>query len=166
MNLEQFKVSLGLSELSDDELKNRIVKFCNGCKTFKPISEFNSRSDRGSADQHGKVSRCRDCTTAACSAWYAKNTEYAQQTARARGYINRHGSILADGEADKLSKNNQGSCDICGTFGMIHIDHCHRTGSRRGFLCSRCNLAIGQFDDNEALLQRAIMYLALYKEIL
>jgi len=41
----------------------------------------------------------------------------------------------------------------------LEIDHCHTSGRVRGLLCVRCNLAIGQFNDDPALLLRAIGYL-------
>ena len=48
--------------------------------------------------------------------------------------------------------------------GSAPIDHCHRTSLKgdvkiRGLLCQRCNLAIGQFEDNVDLMKIAISYL-------
>jgi hypothetical protein len=39
------------------------------------------------------------------------------------------------------------------------VDHCHKTGKVRGLLCSKCNTAIGLFDDNPILVRSAMMYL-------
>ena len=39
------------------------------------------------------------------------------------------------------------------------VDHCHETGKIRGLLCDRCNLLLGQAEDNPTLLLRAIQYL-------
>lgn len=39
------------------------------------------------------------------------------------------------------------------------IDHCHTTQRVRGLLCNRCNRALGMFEDDLALLERAIRYL-------
>lgn len=45
--------------------------------------------------------------------------------------------------------------------GSLHLDHCHETGKFRGWLCSRCNMAIGKLGDTKAALIRAVKYLEL-----
>jgi hypothetical protein len=60
-------------------------------------------------------------------------------------------------------------CAICGSrenrkingkyATELSIDHCHRTGKVRGLLCHCCNLALGLFKDNPALLEKAASYL-------
>jgi hypothetical protein len=40
------------------------------------------------------------------------------------------------------------------------IDHCHETGEFRGWLCHKCNRALGGFDDNKQILKRAVDYLS------
>ena len=39
------------------------------------------------------------------------------------------------------------------------LDHCHETESFRGWLCHKCNRALGGFDDDVEMLSRAIKYL-------
>lgn len=51
-------------------------------------------------------------------------------------------------------------CDICGNPDRkVVFDHNHTTGKFRGFLCQACNSGIGQFADDPALMEKAIMYL-------
>lgn len=56
------------------------------------------------------------------------------------------------------------SCQICGTEvkdlkKVLQIDHCHETNSIRGFLCNRCNTALGFFNDSKEVIQKALDYL-------
>ena len=57
-------------------------------------------------------------------------------------------------------------CKICGTKKsyMKHskylcVDHCHTTGKVRGLLCSKCNSAIGLFDEDTSRMRLAMQYL-------
>lgn len=40
------------------------------------------------------------------------------------------------------------------------VDHCHETGEVRGLLCSKCNTAIGMFQEDINVMYRAIEYLS------
>lgn len=39
------------------------------------------------------------------------------------------------------------------------LDHCHRTGIVRGWLCNGCNTSLGSFKDSVVVLKRAIVWL-------
>jgi len=51
-------------------------------------------------------------------------------------------------------------CEICGESNNLCWDHNHATGEFRGTLCSRCNTAIGMFDDDHKKLLSAARYLS------
>lgn len=56
-------------------------------------------------------------------------------------------------------------CNICGleqkdSKRKLHVDHDHDTKKVRGKLCGLCNNGIGYFKHDQALLQKAIEYLA------
>jgi hypothetical protein len=65
-----------------------------------------------------------------------------------------------------LTKQHYG-CAICKTPHVdikgkrLHVDHDHSIGVKaiRGLLCSTCNLGLGMFKDNPALLHSAALYL-------
>jgi hypothetical protein len=53
-------------------------------------------------------------------------------------------------------------CELCGEASdkKLCADHCHKLGHPRGWLCSRCNLVLGQVGDDGDLLRKMIAYLA------
>lgn len=54
-----------------------------------------------------------------------------------------------------------GRCAICSKViggKTAHRDHCHVNGQWRGLLCSNCNLGLGNFQDDPALLMKAAEY--------
>lgn len=50
-------------------------------------------------------------------------------------------------------------CEICGAFGKIVFDHNHKTGKFRGWICYRCNTALGLVRDSKNILDMLIDYL-------
>lgn len=71
-------------------------------------------------------------------------------------------------QLDAMYAASNGCCQICGGVQQgfkngkpknLAIDHCHKTGNVRGLLCTKCNTALGHFNDDPALLMRAIDYL-------
>jgi len=61
----------------------------------------------------------------------------------------------------ELIRKQENKCAICGNVFTkeFHIDHSHATNIVRGLLCEKCNLALGLFKDNPAILRSAISYL-------
>jgi hypothetical protein len=39
------------------------------------------------------------------------------------------------------------------------LDHCHKHGGNRGYLCNTCNSGLGMFRDSPEVLRKAIAYL-------
>lgn len=54
------------------------------------------------------------------------------------------------------------TCECCGQVPTGHgmcLDHCHVSGTFRGWLCGRCNRSIGQLGDSIEGLMNAVRYL-------
>lgn len=53
-------------------------------------------------------------------------------------------------------------CELCKCppkRGFLVVDHCHKTGKFRGWLCSGCNSGLGLLDDDLAGILKAAEYL-------
>ena len=53
------------------------------------------------------------------------------------------------------------ACELCGTIPpryALALDHDHRTGKFRGWLCRQCNGALALIGDTSAALKRALRY--------
>ena len=71
---------------------------------------------------------------------------------------------LEPDQYDALVVAQDGRCAICrtdtpGGRGTWHVDHEHGTGRVRGLLCHRCNLMLGNAQDDPTRLLAAVEYL-------
>lgn len=151
-----------------------IEKTCVLCGEEKPASDFR----RNHRMRLGLDSYCRPCAAAKSAAWRAahpERTRELEQLRPKRTTEERWAVMLwvhyrmTPAEYWALHADQGGVCAICleperGKRGMLHVDHCHETGSVRGLLCQQCNLALGHFRDNPDLMTSAVHYLAQSKE--
>lgn len=115
-----------------------VEKSCSACKEVKPASEFPKHSQTKDGHHHC----CKTCHN-------AKSQVLRYQ--RTYGFTRE--------QAEDFAKNNVGPCEICGAVGKLHVDHCHKTGNVRGFLCMGCNVALGFMKDDPEILLMAAKYL-------
>ena len=104
-------------------------------------------------------------------AWYAKNTEYAKQTALQRYMADpgaakiRHTKWLASKQEKLAGRKKPKCCEVCkASHQKIHFDHDHKTGKFRGRLCHSCNISIGLLRESPKTLRKLVAYLESHKE--
>lgn len=51
------------------------------------------------------------------------------------------------------------NCEVCGAMDNICLDHDHKTNKFRGWICHRCNVALGMVKDNSETLIALAEYL-------
>ena len=99
---------------------------------------------------------CKECNTARSREWRSNNKH--------QKYLNdiKVKFNVTNQQYDELFKAQKGSCAICEKKEInrrLSVDHCHKTLKVRGLVCRTCNLGIGYFMDDIALLKKAIKYL-------
>lgn len=119
-------------------------KVCNVCHRYLPTKTF-SRNQNGKDNRVIRRPSCEDC----------------------RKIIDGVGIKDADRKEWEKNKPNMviWECPIChkrtipGLTSKVVLDHDHKTGIVRGWICDSCNTGIGRFKDEVALLRSAIKYL-------
>jgi len=76
-----------------------------------------------------------------------------------RNNARRPAKLLARNEI-LLGRKRPDACDACGgNDGGIVFDHCHTKGHPRGWICDRCNIALGCVKDSPDRLRKLIVYI-------
>ena len=104
---------------------------CRTCEEVLPSSNFRVRKDRSNY----RMKDCRSCE---------------KSLQRETNEIRKNAPPMPD------------KCNCCGgnnSNRVLHLDHCHKTKSFRGWVCNRCNQGIGSLGDNIEGLEKAIQYL-------
>ena len=143
------------------------IKKCSRCGKEKCKSNFGINN----LGADGLRSYCKDCANEYNRKWYAENTEkgraankasYNKYKDKREDYrLKRLYNISLDQYNDMFSKQ-KGECAICGNKDeekALAVDHCHDTDKVRELLCTRCNRAIGLFEDDFQLIYKAAAYL-------
>lgn len=129
------------------------MKVCGSCRERKDASAFYAH------DPH----RCKVCRNKQHKAW--RQTPGGRATKRA-GVLRREFGITPQ-QYEAMHAAQNGLCAVCqkpetkvttGTC-RLAVDHDHETGKVRGLLCANCNVGIGCFFDDPALLEAAAAYL-------
>ena len=139
-------------------------KICTKCGEFKDASNFWKKSNARKDGSFALRSVCKKCGIADKLDIYHKNNGKERQKERSfRALMKKYGISTEFYEQERIKQ--QYSCYLCGEHEnkqphkRLHVDHCHTTGKYRGLLCNKCNAGLGFFNDNIAVLQKAIEYI-------
>jgi hypothetical protein len=99
--------------------------------------------------------------------WDKANPDKVQSYTKGRHYHKRRalkqwGMKIEDLEL--ILDQQEGRCAICQKEISLKaqtafMDHCHKDNKFRGLLCNACNLGLGCFKDDIAILSNAVKYL-------
>jgi len=129
------------------------MKTCKFCGETKEESLFVTGRDK-----------CRECHKQYCKDRRANNEELRlkeNEDMTWRRRLREYG--ITKEEFYKIFEKQGGKCAICldPITDKDSMDHCHNKNKARGILCTNCNVALGQFEDNIEFLKSAIKYLSL-----
>lgn len=127
---------------------------CTVCGEFKEAKHFNLERDEKALNGITMRAQCRPC----------------REHIKWKTFIKRTYGIDADIYYAMLESQDY-KCAVCGIEGnnsinktKMFIDHCHDSGNVRGLLCSKCNIGLGNFNDDTQTLKNAIAYLTKFEK--
>lgn len=140
-------VSIIRKRLAKQLVVKPINKVCNSCKEDKPLDDFYVVTKR---EKEIVYHICKSC----CSTQKKRMQQYYRDWELKKKYGI---SIEEYQEQCALRKN---ICDICRTHTKtMHVDHSHKSGRVRGYLCGSCNRGIGLLKDDPKILIAGANYL-------
>tara|TARA_Y100000114_G_scaffold91719_1_gene85194 strand:- start:337 stop:783 length:447 start_codon:yes stop_codon:yes gene_type:complete len=134
-----------LSLFSTEEiLKVENGKTCTKCDKYLPFSAFQEDAKYVS----GKIKLRRECKEC------RNHSKYIAKKLR-----EEEGPPPDDYVCPICNKNSNSTINGNEYQGTWVLDHCHITETFRGYLCYKCNKALGMFEDNTEYLNKAVNYL-------
>jgi len=139
LNIDDFKI-FDVKKTGDSFPK----KICNICHKVVASSKF-AKNQNGINNRSVRRPSCVDCR---------KQLEGMNMSAKTKAEW-----------AKKKPQNIPFECPICakrtiaGVTSKVVLDHNHRNGEARGWVCDSCNTGIGRFKDDIELINRAIKFI-------
>lgn len=96
--------------------------------------------------------------------WAQANRYMTPEKNRGRALKRLYG--LTQAEYDQMATDQKFTCATCPAtaaeqkHGVLVVDHDHKTGKIRGLLCNKCNMILGQANDDPVLIRRWAEYLS------
>ena len=136
-------------------------KECRKCNKLKLHSDFS----KDVSNKYGLGYWCKDCVNKNSRRHHLRKMKEvpAYRLAMRDRYMRGRFGFNWNEYRDRLQAQSN-KCAICDIallptgFGT-HLDHCHKTGKLRAFLCTNCNRGLGHFKDSPEFLEKAAQYL-------
>ena len=131
---------------------NQELKTCTTCNQRLPLDCFNTIGGTRRIDGTSRIrNKCSTCYKEATKQRDAllKITPKPGSNYECPICLNKKGNFYLATEDSSRLKDNSSWC----------LDHDHKTGKFRGWLCNKCNSALGLLGDNINYIQRALKYL-------
>lgn len=143
-------------------------KTCRKCGETKPVSDFYVKSRKSTFGKDysdslaGFSSDCRKCHAGRMAERRKRLGDAYKTSFKDWEYRHKYGIGLDD--YNRMFADQGGCCAICRKHQTefkkaLAVDHDHVTGKVRSLLCVNCNLGVGCFRDDPALLEETIRYL-------
>lgn len=151
------------------------MKVCPRCGLDQPAHNYSRDKSR----KDGLQRLCKLCDSKKAKAYNRANPQKKHQYNRLmRGYKKyqrlKQKYNLTDVQFDDMVVAQDGNCAICGHKDSrgLSVDHDHACCPGRnscgkcvrGLLCGRCNMGLGNLDDDIEILLKSIDYLMKYRD--
>lgn len=120
------------------------VKICNICHKLVDTSKF-AKNQNGINNRSVRRPSCVDCR---------KHLEGTNMSAKTKAEWAKKKPLGVPFECPICAKRT-----IAGVTSKVVLDHNHRNGEARGWVCDSCNTGIGRFKDDIELIKRAIKFI-------
>lgn len=116
-----------------------------------------------------ELKKCRDCGEIKSLFDFSVNRKFYRNDLPDKHYLVRRPSCDPCRDLKKTINSHQKklfpkptcdfTCPICHDTvdkSYARLDHCHKTGTVRGWVCDNCNTGMGKLKDSVEVLQRAL----------
>ncbi|MCX6706125.1 MAG: endonuclease domain-containing protein [Candidatus Woesebacteria bacterium] len=119
-------------------------KICNICHKLVNTDKF-AKNQNGINNRSVRRPSCNDCR---------KQLEGVNVSAKTKAEWSKKKPHYVPFECPICAKRT-----IAGVTSKVVLDHDHRNGEPRGWVCDSCNTGIGRFKDDIGLIKRAIKFI-------